>query len=372
MRFILSSTALSSKLSALARVINPKNSLPILGDFVFQVEDTTLKLTASDGENTVVTKMELTESDSDGSFAIESSTILNAVKSLAEQPITFDLTGGQLIITYQNGQFTLPIDNYDEYPIVSDVTGEYSSVTMKSSVLAENIGRSVFATAQDSLRPVMNGIYFDLTPENLSIVASDGHILVRTKVFGLSSETPKSFVLPKKPSMLLDSMLEKDDSEVQIIFGDAKAQIRFNDTVLTCSLIDGRYPNYNTVIPQNNDNEIIVDRQTMLSAIKRVVPFSNSSSNLIRFRIDNGIMTLDAEDVDFARAATERLTCDYNGMPMSIGFKGTAFADVLSNFSCDHIMIKLADPSRAGLVLPVEQPEGQEVLMLLMPMLISE
>ena len=372
MRFKLSSTALSNKLSALARVINPKNSLPILGDFVFQTEGTSLKLTASDGENTVVTKVELAESESDGSFAIDSSTILDAVKSLAEQPITFNLTGGKLIISYQNGQFTLPIDNYEEYPTVSDITGEYSSVTMKSSVLAENIGRSVFATAQDTLRPVMSGIYFDLTPENLSIVASDGHKLVRTKVFGLSSDTPKSFVLPKKPSMILGSMLEKDESDVQIIFSDAKAQIHFNDTVLTCSLIEGKYPNYNTVIPQNNNNEIVVDRHAMLSAIKRVVPFSNSASNLIRFRIDNGTITLDAEDIDFSRSATEKLNCDYDGIPMSIGFKGTAFADVLSNFSCDYVLIKLADSSRAGLVLPAEQPEGQEVLMLIMPMLISE
>ena len=340
MRFTLSSSALSNKLSALSKVINSKNALPILGDFVFDIDGQTLTLTASDGENTMRTSLALTDSDGNGRFAIGNHDLLEAVKGISEQPITFDANQEQNLvkISYQNGLFSLPIENADEFPMAQPISDNAYIITIPNVTLAENVNRSIFATAQDELRPVMNGIYFDLTADCLAVVASDGHKLVRNKVFTIKSDQPAAFILPKKP----------------------------------CRLIEGRYPNYNSVIPQNNPNELRVDRLGLLAALRRVQPFANESSNLIRFHVEGNILQLDAEDYDFSKTATERMSCEYNGKAMSIGFKGSSFIEILSNFDCPEIIIQLADPSRAGLVLPSEQPENQDVLMLMMPMLIND
>ena len=374
MRFTLSSTALSNKLSALSRVINSKNALPILGDFVFEISDNVLHLTASDSENVMKTQLELTESDGSCRFAIGNSLLLDAVKGISEQPITFDVNQEQNIvkISYQNGLFSLPIENADEFPMAQPISDFANSITMPNLTLAENINRSIFATAQDELRPVMNGIYFDLTPDCLAVVASDGHKLVRNKVFTIKSEQPASFILPKKPANLLKNLLGKDGGDVIIRFDERNAEINYGDGILQCRLIEGRFPNYNSVIPQNNPNELRADRLGLLAALRRVQPFANGSSNLIRFHVEGSTLQLDAEDYDFSRTATERMTCEYNGKPMSIGFKGSSFIEILSNFDCQEVIIQLADPSRAGLVIPSEQPENQDVLMLMMPMLIND
>ena len=374
MRFTVSSTALSSKLSALSRVINSKNALPILGDFVFEIKDGVLYLTASDSENMMKTQIDLTESDGYCRFAIGNHDLLEAVKGFSEQPITFDVDQEKNIvkISYQNGLFSLPIENADEFPMAQPVSDFATSIVIPNLILAENINRSVFATAQDELRPVMNGIYFDLTADCLAVVASDGHKLVRNKIFSIKSEQPAAFILPKKPANLLRNLLGKDGGDVIIRFDERNAEINYGDGILQCRLIEGRFPNYNSVIPQNNPNELRVDRLGLLAALRRVQPFANDSSNLIRFHVEGVTLQLDAEDYDFSKTATERMTCEYNGQPMSIGFKGSSFIEVLSNFDCQEVIIQLADPSRAGLVLPSEQPENQDVLMLMMPMLIND
>ena len=373
MRFTLSSTALSSKLVALSRVINSKNALPILGDFLFEIDGNPLYLTASDSENVMKTQLELTENDGSFRFAIGNHDLLEAVKGFSEQPITFDVNLEQNLvkISYQNGLFSLPVDNADEYPVAQSVNEFAKTITLPNSVLAENINRTIFATAQDELRPVMNGIYFDLTADNLAVVASDGHKLVRNKIYSVKSEEPAAFILPKKPASLLKNLLGKDGGDVTIRFDERNAEINYGDGVLQCRLIEGRYPNYNSVIPQNNPNEVRVDRLGLLAALRRVQPFANDSSNLVRFHVEGSTLQLDAEDYDFSKTATERMTCDYNGMPITIGFKGNAFIEILGNIECPDVVIQLADSSRAGLVLPSEQPENQEVLMLMMPMLIN-
>ncbi len=374
MKFTLSSTALSGKLTALSRVINNKNSLPILADFIFEIDNNVLYLTASDSENMMHTSVELNESDGNIKFAIGNHDLFEAVKGFSEQPITFEVNQQENTarILYQNGVFSLPIESADEFPQAQEIETNATEITIASDILADNINRSLFATAQDELRPVMNGIYFDLTPECLSIVASDGHKLVRNKIFTIKSDVPAAFILPKKPANLLKNLLTKDGGDVTIRFDERNAEINYGDGTLKCRLIEGRYPNYNSVIPQSNPNQITVDRIALLSALRRVQPFANGSSNLIRFRMDNGILQLDAEDFDFSKTATEKMSCEYNGQPMSIGFKGSAFIEILSNFDCPEIIIQLADPSRAGLVLPSEQPENQDVLMLMMPMLLNE
>lgn len=374
MRFTVSSTALGSRLVALSRVINSKNSLPILGDFLFEVVGGQLNLTASDSEVMMKTSLELTENDGDGRFCVSNHDLLEAVKGISEQPITFDIDQSANIakISYQNGQFSLPVENADEFPQPQQIGDGATTINIATPVLAENINRSIFATAQDELRPVMNGIYFDLTPDCLAVVASDGHKLVRNKILNIKSDQPAVFILPKKPAALLKNVLGKQGGDVVIRFDDRNAEINFEDGVIICRLIEGRYPNYNSVIPQSNPNKLTVDRQGLLAALRRVQPFSNDSSNLIRFHVENGVLQLDAEDYDFSKTATEKMSCDYDGMPMSIGFKGSSFIEILSNFDCEQVIIQLADPSRAGLVLPSEQPANQDVLMLMMPMLLND
>ena len=320
------------------------------------------------------TSMEITEPDGDGRFCVGNHDLLEAVKGFSEQPITFDVNYTENIakISYQNGMFSLPIENADEYPQAQSINEGANVINISSELLYANINRSIFATAQDELRPVMNGIYFDLTPECLAVVASDGHKLVRNKIFSIKSDQPAAFILPKKPAALLKNILQKDGGDVIIKFDDRNAEINYGEGVIQCRLIEGRYPNYNSVIPQSNPNQLTIDRLGLLSALRRVQPFANDSSNLIRFHVEGGTLQLDAEDYDFSKTATERIACDYNGHAMSIGFKGSSFIEILSNFECQEVIIQLADPSRAGLVLPSEQPENQDVLMLMMPMLINE
>ena len=244
-------------------------------------------------------------------------------------------------------------------------------ITLSTDILIDNISRSLFATASDELRPVMNGIYFDLTPEALAVVSSDGHKLVRSKNFSIKSETPANFNLPKKPATLLKNILSKED-EATIKFDERSAEIQFSDGMLRCRLIDGRYPNYNSVIPTNNPARITVDRKALQSALRRVLPFASESSQLIRFHIENGRFEVSSEDIDFSTSAKEVLACEYSGSTINIGFKGSSLMEILSNLNSEQIVFQLADPSRAGIVIPSEQPEDEDVLMLIMPMLLND
>ena len=374
MRFTLSSAALNSRLQTLSKVINSKNSLPILDSFLFEVKNGALTITASDSENMMQSSMELIESDGEGSFAVPNRTMLDAVKELPEQPLTFEVDTDNLTIRiiYQNGLYNFTSQNADEYPRMQELPENTTVIQLQASVLADNINRSLFATAQDELRPVMNGIYFDLTPDSLAIVASDGHKLVRNKNFNIKSETPASFILPKKPATLLRNVLSKDSGDVIVKFNERNAEITFTEGSLTCRLIEGRYPNYNSVIPQNNPNQLTIDRRSLIGAIRRVLPFASESSQLIRFHLEAGKMELSSEDIDFATSARESLPCEYNGQTMNIGFKGSSISEILNNIESDDINMELADPSRAGIIVPTEQPQDEEVLMLIMPMLLSD
>lgn len=374
MKFTLSSGALNSRLQSLAKVINSKNSLPILDSFLFEVANNSLKITASDSENIMQTTIALDQCEGDGVFAVPSRTILDAVKELSEQPLTFDIDVNVLTIKilYQNGIYNFTAQNADEYPRTTAVPDGATLLTIDSSTLADNISRSLFATAQDELRPVMNGIYFDLSADCLAIVASDGHKLVRNQNFSINSDTPASFILPKKPATLLKNTLSKDGGDVIIKFDDRTAEINFSDTVLTCRLIEGKYPNYNSVIPQNNPNKMVIDRKALISALRRVLPFSSESSQLVRLSLTAGKLELSAEDIDFATSAKEQIVCDYTGNAMSIGFKGGSLQEIINNIDSNEIEMQLADPSRAGIVVPAEQPENENVLMLLMPMLLND
>ena len=374
MRFILSSSALNSRLSTLSKVINSKNSLPILDCILFSIENGTLTLTASDSENMMKSNIALEESDTNGSFCVPNRTILDAVKELPEQPLTFEvnLETYTIKVIYQNGMYNFAALNADEFPLAQPMTDNATTITLDAATLNNNLNRSLFATAQDELRPVMNGVYFDLTAEALAIVATDGQKLVRNRVLNIKSETPSSFIMPKKPAMLLKNVLPRETGEITIKYDERNAEITYSDGLLTCRLIEGRFPNYNSVIPEGNPNKLVIDRKVLLSALRRVTPFANDASQLVRFHLENGLLELSAEDIEFATSAKEKITCEYNGAPMNIGFKGTNINEILNNLECDEVMIELADPSRAGLILPTTQPENENVLMLIMPMLLND
>lgn len=375
MRFTVSSSALSSKLNMLAKVIGSKNSLPILDCFLFQVANGEMSITASDSDNVIKSTLALTDHDGEGEFCVPNRVILDALKELPEQPLHFDVdTAGEAIaikIVYQNGLYNFTGQSAEDYPRTQSMNDACTTVSLPTEMLINNISRSLFATANDELRPVMNGIYFDLTADALAIVASDGHKLVRSKNFTIKSESPSAFNLPKKPASLLKNILSKDGDDAIIKFDDRSAEIQFTDGVMRCRLIDGRYPNYNSVIP-NNPNEVTVDRRGLQSALRRVLPFASESSQLIRFHIELGRFEVSSEDIDFSTSAKEQLSCEYNGSPISIGFKGSSLMEILSNLTSDNIIIQLADPSRAGIIVPAEQPENEDILMLIMPMLLND
>ena len=374
MRFTLSSTTLSSRLSTLSKVITNKNAIAILESFLFEVRDGQLTITASDSENVMKSTCALDETDGNGSFAVSSQTILDAVRELPEQPLTFDVDTHQLVVKvyYQNGMYNFTVQNAEEYPQTQPMPTDVTRITFDSGVLLANISRTLFATASEELRPVMNGIYFDITPEYTAIVASDGSKLVRNRNFSVRGEGNSSFILPKKPATLLKSVLSKDGGDVVIQFNDRNAMINFADGVLVCRLIEGRYPNYNSVIPQDNPNHIRIERKTLISTLRRVMPFASESSQLVKFQVSQGTIEVSSEDIDFATSAKEQLTCEYEGKNMAIGFKGSSLSEILTNLEGDEVIIELADPSRAGVVVPAEQPDQEEVLMLIMPMLLNE
>ena len=372
MKFIVSSTTLSNHLQAISRVINSKNSLPILDCFLFELKDGMLSVTASDGETTLTTSLEVNESDSDGRLAISAKTLLDALRELPEQPLSFDIDMASLGITvqYQNGKYNLIGQNADEFPQSVQLGGNIVKMEIDAAVLLNGINRTVFSTADDELRPVMNGIYFDISTEDITMVATDGHKLVRCRTLSAKGSERAAFILPKKPATLLKNLLPKEQGHVVVEFDERNATFVLEQYRMVCRLIEGRYPNYNSVIPQNNPYRIVVERALLVGALRRVSVFSSQSSSLIKLSLQNNLVLISAQDVDFSTSAEEVLSCQYSGASMSIGFKSTFLIDILNNMASDEVAIELADPSRAGVIVPVEQEENEDLLMLLMPMML--
>ncbi len=374
MKFIISSTVLSSRLQAISRVVNSKNSLPILDCFLFELMDGTLSVTASDGETTMIATVEVNESDVDDSFAVTAKTLLDALKEIPEQPLTFEVNTDTLEVTvhYQNGKYSLMGQSAVEFPKSSLLSEDAVRLEMDAQVLLKGINRAVFATADDELRPVMNGVYFDITTEDITLVASDGHKLVRSKTFSAKGNDRAAFILPKKPAFLLKNLLPKEMGMVNVEFDNHNAAFTMENFQLVCRLIEGRYPNYNSVIPQNNPYKVTIDRVSLIGVLRRVSIFSSQASSLIKLRLQENQIQVSAQDIDFSTSAEETIACQYDGKPMSIGFKATFLLDILNNITSEEVIIELTDPSRAGVITPVEQEEQEDLLMLLMPMMLND
>lgn len=374
MKFIVSSTALLSHLQIISRVINSKNSMAILENFLFELKGNNLEVTASDQETTMKTSIDVIEASGEGCFAVSAKILLDPLKELPDQPLTFEIDDDNLeiFINYQNGRFNLMGVNGSEYPQELPLTGEANTLTMPAERLLRGIGYTLFATADDTYRPVMNGINFDIFPDNIAFVASDIHKLVRFRDLSVQSGIRASFILPKKPATLLKSILPKESGEVTINFDEKRARFTLSNFILTCRLIEGNYPNYNSVIPQNSPNVLTIDRSLFVNVLRRVSVFSDQALGLVELDFDDRRMIVSTQNIDYSISATETVECNYAGTPFTIGFNAPKLIEVFNTIQSDEVTVSLSDASRAGVICPVENEEGEELLMLLMPMLLNK
>lgn len=374
MNFTVSSSQLSLRLQTISRVINSKNTIPVLDCFLFELQGTKLTLTASDPENTLNTSIEVIESSEDFTFAVSSKILIESLKEISEQPLRFEVNKEtyEITIYYLNGKYSMVGQCADDYPSAPVLGDGAVKISIPNSVLSSGISCSLFAAANDEVRPVMCGIYFDFTPENVTFVASDGQKLVRCRDFSVTGAEKSAFILPKKPASLLRNLLAKDEQEnVDVEFDSRFATFTMGEYELVCRLLDGRYPPYNAVIPTNNPHKLTVDRLAFIGTLRRVAIFSSEVS-LIKLHIESGKIVISAQDLDFSTSAEESLTCSYDGVPMNIGFRASLLIDMLNNIPGQDVIVELADPSRAGVIVPAEQSETQELLMILLPFMIAE
>ena len=374
MKFTISSSKLFSQLQAVSRVINNKNSLPILDDVLFDLVGNELKLTASDGETTIRTSIEVDGVEGSGKVASAAKLLLETLKEFSEQPLAFTIDENNFAVSMvsQNGTYSFVGVNGNEYPEMPGAEMGARELAIPANVLQSAIEKTIFATADDDLRPVMNGIFFDIAEDKVTMVATDAHRLVRYSNTGVKPGVVASFILPKKPASLLKNLLAKEENEVKVTFGAKNARFEFGSTIIVCRQIEGRFPNYNAVIPQSNQNIVTVDRQTIINACKRVAVFANNGTAQLRLTLTENSIKISAQDIDFSTSAEETITCDYNGTPMAIGFKAPFLIDLLGSITSADVLLKLADPARAGLLLPAENEENEDVLMWLMPMLLND
>ncbi|NQU55507.1 MAG: DNA polymerase III subunit beta [Bacteroidetes bacterium] len=375
MKFVVSSTELLSHLSALSKVISSKSTMPILDNFLFQLTETDLTITASDLESTLITNLSLDNIEGEGAIAVPAKLVLDSLKEFPEQPLTFhiDSDSYNIEIFSDNGKFSIMGQNAEDFPEQPKLNEEgTASIDINHVVLQKGIEKTLFATADDELRPVMNGIFVELTPDYMSFVASDAHKLVRYRRTDAKAEFESSFILPKKPASLLKNLLPKEEFDVKVEFDDKNAFITLSNYKLVCRLVEGNYPSYNSVIPTSNPNKMGIDRLNFLNTVKRVSVFSNQASNLVKLNINDNQLVVSAQDIDFSISAVERLNCEYEGDEIEIGFKSTFLQEILTNISTADVMVEMSDPTRAGLLLPVStNDEDEDMLMLLMPMMIN-
>ncbi len=375
MKFVVSSTELLSHLQSVSRVISSKNTLPILDNFLFSLEGNDLEITASDLETTLITRINLQNASESGKIAIPAKILTDILKEFPEQPLTFEInTDSQnIVINSDNGQFTVTGQDGEEFPQMANIKEDQKiSLNIDSSLMLSGITKTIFATADDELRPVMNGIFMEISEDNLSFVASDAHKLVRYRRADGKAETSSSFILPKKPASLLKNILPREDNPVKVEFDDKNASFSLTEYTLVCRLVEGNYPSYNSVIPSENPNRLTIDRLELYNTLRRVSVFSNQASNLVKLQLKGNQIIISAQDIDFSISAFERLNCQYEGDEMEIGFKSTFLIEILANLSSPDVFMELSDPTRAGLILPAEtENENEDVLMLLMPMMIN-
>lgn len=373
MKFVVSSSAFLSFLSTTAKVISSKNTLPILDYFLFEVKGDELSVTGSDLETTVTGSIIPEKVEKEGVIAAPVKLLLDSLKEFSEQPLTFEANEStwEIKMSWKSGSITLPGTSGLSYPSAPELGDGRREIEMDVDVLLAGINKTLFATADDELRPVMNGVFLDISPAKYIFVATDAHKLVKYSV-DAEGDTTASFILPKKPANLLRTILVKEDDTVKVGFDSKNVIFTLKNGTLICRLIEGNYPNYNAVIPAANPNRIIADRIEFLNAIKRVAVCSNQATNLVKLDISNNNITLTAQDLDYSYSANESLPCSYEGEPITIGFKSTFLVEILSNIETPSVVVELADSTRSGVFKPLyDDKQSSETLMILMPMLIN-
>jgi DNA polymerase-3 subunit beta len=373
MKFTVSSSALLSLLATTGKVINSKNTLPILDYFLMELKGGELKVTTSDLETTIVGVIKVDNVEKEGMVAAPSKLMLDVLKECSEMPLCLEVNpdNWEIQISWRSGKSVVPGANPVSYPQTHELSENKTELSLDVDILVNGINKTIFATADDELRPVMNGVYFNFDDSAITCVATDAHKLVKHTVEAASG-VKSAFILPKKPANLLKNLLLKEEGEVKMTFDEKNVVFSLSSSTLVCRLIEGTYPNYTVVIPQANPNKMLVDRIELLNAIKRVAVCSNSTTNLIRLDISNNKAILAAHDVNFSISADESLSCSYEGVPITIGFKSTFLVEILSNIETPTVLIELADGSRAGVFKPVyDDVQKSETLMLLMPMMIN-
>lgn len=371
MKFIVSSSYLLKHLQVLGGILNNSNTMPILDNFLFDIDGNQLSVSASDLETTITSKLEV-ESTEKGMVCVPAKLLLETLKTFPEQPLTFIVEDNNTIeISSNHGKYALAYANAEEFPNVVELN-EPSSTVIQGDILATAISKTIFASGNDDLRPVMSGVFFQFSTENLIFVATDAHKLVKYTRDDLSASQTAEFIMPKKPLTLLKNILAGNEDNVTIEYNESNAKFIFDNTEMVCRLIDGKYPNYEAVIPKENPNKLIMDRNLLLNSVRRVSIFSSKTTHQIRLKIAGAELNISAEDIDFSNKAEERLTCDYQGDDMQIGFNSRFLTEMLNNLTSDEISLEMSFPNRAGILTPVDGlDEGETVTMLVMPVMLN-
>jgi DNA polymerase-3 subunit beta len=371
MKFIASSSQLLKQLQILGGVINNNNTLPILDNFLFELKQNELTISASDLETTITSTIDV-ESDSSGSVAISARLLLDTLKTFPNQPLTFKTEDNNTIeISSEQGKYDMAYFSGDEFPKTISLDNPNSTI-IPSGVLGAAISKTIFATGNDDLRPVMSGVFFQFSSDNLTFVATDAHKLVKYTRTDINATEAAEFIMPKKPLNLLKGILGNNETDVTIEYNNTNAKFVFDNIVLICRLIDGKYPNYDAVIPKENPNKLSVDRASFLNSTKRVSIFSSKTTHQIRLKMAGTELNISAEDIDYANKADERLNCDYQGDDMQIGFNSRFLTEMLSNLTSEEVLIEMSLPNRAGILTPVDGNEvGEEITMLVMPVMLN-
>ncbi len=374
MKFVVSSSELAQRLQTVGRVVTSKNNIQILSCFLIDIKDNVMRIVASDNENLMSTTLPVIESDGNFSFAVNAKTIVDTLKDIPEQPIAvyFNETTMELFVEYQNGKFSLMAEKAEEYPVFPALSEDAAVMNLSADFLLRAIARALPACSNDDLRPVMTGLYFDVQGRDITIVASDGHKLVCTSQTTESELGQAGFILPKKPSSLLKSLLGKESGDAKLSITERNAEIATETYTLTCRLIEGKYPNYKAVIPADSPNVVIVDRGSLLGALRRVLAVSADASSSVKIQLSSNEMLISSHNIDYGLSGEETVGCRYDGTAMRIGFKAAFFQEVINNLEFESIALKLTDPSRACIVTPETEEGNERALGLLMPMMLND
>jgi len=372
MKFIVNSSYLLKQLSNINGVITTNPVVPILENFLFEIDKTSLTVTASDLQTSMITEINI-ESKEKGSIAVPARILLDTLKNLPDQPVTFSIDEStySIEISSDNGRYKLAGENATDFPKVPSVSNDFSAA-ISSEVLARAVNNTIFATSNDELRPAMTGVYVNLGEKNTTFVATDGHRLVRYRRTDIKSDNGNSIIIPRKALNLLKATLPTENTDVSIDFNMSNAFFKFGNIRMICRLIDERFPDYENVIPSQNPIKMTISRTDLLGSLKRISIYANKTTHQVRLKITGSELQVSAEDLDFSNEANERLSCEHEGEDIEIGFNAKFLIEMLSNLDTDQIRLNMSAPNKAGVIIPAEKEKGEDILMLVMPVMLNQ